>query len=80
MEPFPKDRTKVITQAALQSSVYVLYLVLVFPQVIKGGFFIGGAGGTGVLVARDAKTGDWSQPAFYTIGSVTFGKRQRWSS
>ncbi|HUO76212.1 MAG TPA: lipid-binding SYLF domain-containing protein [Thermodesulfovibrionales bacterium] len=47
--------------------------LLIFPQVIKGGFFLGGSGGTGVLVARDAKTGDWSQPAFYTIGSVTFG-------
>jgi len=47
--------------------------LLIFPQVIKGGFFIGGSGGTGVLVVRNAKTGDWSEPAFYTIGSVTFG-------
>jgi lipid-binding SYLF domain-containing protein len=47
--------------------------LLIFPQVIKGGFFLGGSGGTGVLVVRNAKTGDWSEPAFYTIGSVTFG-------
>jgi lipid-binding SYLF domain-containing protein len=47
--------------------------VLIFPQVIKGGFIWGGSGGTGVLLVRDDKTGDWSQPAFYTIGSVTFG-------
>jgi SH3 domain-containing YSC84-like protein 1 len=47
--------------------------LLIFPQVIKGGFFIGGSGGTGVLVVRDAKTRDWSQPAFYTVGSVSFG-------
>ena len=47
--------------------------LLIFPQVIKGGFFIGGSGGTGVLVVRDARTGDWSQPAFYTVGSVSFG-------
>ena len=47
--------------------------LLIFPQVIKGGFFIGGSGGTGVLVVKDEKTGDWSQPAFYTIGSVSFG-------
>lgn len=47
--------------------------VLIFPQIIKGGFFIGGSGGTGVLVVRDEKTGDWSQPAFYTIGSISLG-------
>ncbi|BDV43002.1 hypothetical protein GURASL_19250 [Geotalea uraniireducens] len=47
--------------------------VLIFPQVIKGGFFIGGSGGSGLLAVRDEKTGDWSQPAFYTIGSVSFG-------
>jgi lipid-binding SYLF domain-containing protein len=47
--------------------------VLIFPQVLKGGFIWGGSGGTGVLVVRDGKTCDWSQPAFYTIGSVTFG-------
>jgi len=47
--------------------------VLIFPQVIKGGFIWGGSGGTGVLLVRDEKTGNWSEPAFYTIGSVTFG-------
>ncbi|HEX8960970.1 MAG TPA: hypothetical protein VF775_05310 [Geobacteraceae bacterium] len=39
---------------------------LIFPQIIKGGFFIGRSGGTGVLVARNQKSGDLSQPAFYT--------------
>ncbi len=47
--------------------------LLIFPQIIKGGFFIGGSGGTGVLVVRDEKSGDWSQPAFYTIGAVSLG-------
>ena len=47
--------------------------VLIFPQVLKGGFIFGGSGGTGVFVVRDPKTGQWSNPAFYTIGSVTFG-------
>ncbi len=47
--------------------------VLIFPQVIKGGFIWGGSGGTGVFLARDPRTGNWSDPAFYTIGSVTFG-------
>ncbi len=47
--------------------------VLIFPQIIKGGFIWGGSGGTGVFLARDPRTGNWSDPAFYTIGSVTFG-------
>ena len=47
--------------------------LLIYPQVLKAGFFLGGSGGTGVLVVRDAKAGGWSQPAFYTIGSVSFG-------
>jgi len=47
--------------------------VMIFPEVIKGGFIWGGSGGTGVLMVRDQRTGSWSEPAFYTIGSVTFG-------
>ena len=47
--------------------------LLIFPQVLKAGYIIGGSGGTGVLVVRDEKSCDWSQPAFYTVGSVTFG-------
>ena len=47
--------------------------LLIYPQVIKAGFIFGGSGGTGVLVVRGEKTCDWSQPAFYTIGSATFG-------
>src|SRR5512143_3437810 len=46
--------------------------LVIFPQVLKAGFFLGGSGGTGVLVVREEK-GEWSQPAFYTIGSVSFG-------
>lgn len=47
--------------------------LLIYPQVLKAGFLIGGSGGTGVLIVKDAKTGDWSNPAFYTIGAVSFG-------
>lgn len=44
---------------------------LVCPRVFKAGFIIGGSGGGCVLVARG--TGGWSSPAFYTIGSGSFG-------
>ena len=47
--------------------------VIIFPQVLKAGFFWGGSGGTGVLLVHDEATGNWSEPAFYTVGSVTFG-------
>ncbi|HXN06525.1 MAG TPA: lipid-binding SYLF domain-containing protein [Nitrospiria bacterium] len=47
--------------------------LLIFPQVLKAGYIIGGSGGTGILVVRDENTGDWSQPAFYTIGSASIG-------
>jgi lipid-binding SYLF domain-containing protein len=47
--------------------------MLIFPQVLKGGFVWGGSGGTGVLLVKDAGTGSWSHPAFYTMGSLTFG-------
>lgn len=46
--------------------------VMVFPGLLKGAFFIGGEGGSGVLLARGAD-GTWSYPAFYTLGSVSFG-------
>jgi len=47
--------------------------LLIIPNLLKGGYIVGGSGGSGVLVVKDAKTGLWSQPAFYTMGSVTFG-------
>lgn len=47
--------------------------ILVVPQLLKAGFIIGGSGGSGVLLARDAKTGEWSPPAFYTMGSGSIG-------
>lgn len=46
--------------------------VLIYPKVLKAGFFLGGSGGTGVLLVRGANN-DWSDPAFYTMGSVSFG-------
>ncbi len=47
--------------------------IIIFPQVLKGGFFIGGSAATGVLLVRNPKTGSWSEPAFYTLASITLG-------
>jgi lipid-binding SYLF domain-containing protein len=46
---------------------------LIIPELLQGAWFIGGSGGRGVLVVKDKDTGDWSQPVFYTIGSLSFG-------
>ncbi len=45
--------------------------VMVIPEQVKGGFILGGSGGSGVALTRTA-TG-WSYPAFITMGSITFG-------
>jgi lipid-binding SYLF domain-containing protein len=49
------------------------YGVLIIPQLLKGGFVVGGSGGSGILLARDVKTSNWRGPAFYSIGSVSLG-------
>jgi lipid-binding SYLF domain-containing protein len=45
--------------------------ILIVPRLYKGGFFVGGEGGEGVMLARTGH--GWSQPAFYAIGSASFG-------
>ncbi len=47
--------------------------LFIVPQFLRGAFIFGGAGGSGVLIVRDDATGKWSQPAFYNIGSASFG-------
>ncbi len=46
--------------------------VLIVPRLIKAGFIFGGEGGSGVLLARGAD-GNWSYPAFYTMGGGSVG-------
>ncbi|MFZ0132073.1 MAG: lipid-binding SYLF domain-containing protein [Desulfobacterales bacterium] len=46
--------------------------LLIIPNLLRGGFILGGSGGRGVLLVRDAK-GQWSPPAYYSLGSVNFG-------
>lgn len=44
---------------------------LICPRVFKAGFILGGSGGGCVLVSRGPS--GWSSPAFYTMGSGSFG-------
>lgn len=47
--------------------------LFIVPQFMRGAFIFGGAGGSGVLLVRDERTGKWGQPVFYNIGSASFG-------
>jgi lipid-binding SYLF domain-containing protein len=46
--------------------------VLIVPNLVKAGFFLGGEGGDGVMLARSGR-GTWTDPAFYTLASASFG-------
>jgi lipid-binding SYLF domain-containing protein len=45
--------------------------VLIVPGLVKGGFMFGAEGGNGVLLRREGER--WSNPAFYTLASGSFG-------
>jgi SH3 domain-containing YSC84-like protein 1 len=47
--------------------------LLIAPTIAKAGFIFGGSGGRAVLVVRDAKTGKWAGPAFYTLATASVG-------
>ena len=44
---------------------------MIAPRIFKAGFFVGGEGGTALLMARGVH--GWSDPAFYTVASASFG-------
>ncbi|MGI9451932.1 MAG: lipid-binding SYLF domain-containing protein, partial [Geminicoccaceae bacterium] len=46
--------------------------VIVYPNIVKAAFLVGGEGGTGVLLGR-GDDGAWSSPAFYTFGAASYG-------
>ena len=46
--------------------------VLIVPALWRAGFFLGGSGGSGVLLAK-GPDGSWSDPAFYGIGGGSVG-------
>jgi lipid-binding SYLF domain-containing protein len=57
----------------LQQNIGRAKAVMIAPQVVKAGFIFGGSGGRSVMLARDAKTGKWAGPAFYTLATASVG-------
>jgi lipid-binding SYLF domain-containing protein len=47
--------------------------VLIYPRVLRGAFIVGASGGNGVLLVKERPTGNWTGPAFYTLGELSFG-------
>jgi lipid-binding SYLF domain-containing protein len=56
----------------VQSVLKKARAVVVCPNIFRAGFIFGGEGGGCVMVAR-AAGGSWSNPAFYSLGSGSFG-------
>jgi lipid-binding SYLF domain-containing protein len=46
--------------------------VVIAPSLLKGAFIVGVSGGNAVAMIREPN-GQWSNPAFYTIGGASFG-------
>ena len=69
LESFMADKN----QSWLMENLNQAKALIIVPSLLKAGFVVGGSGGSGVLIVKDHKTGQWSEPAFYTLGSGTFG-------
>ncbi len=66
---------EMMTQQVSQNPQYMMRRargVMICPRVFKAGFFVGGEGGSCVMLARSGN-GTWSYPTFYDIGSGSFG-------
>jgi len=46
---------------------------IIFLKQYKGGFLIGAKGGTGIILAKNKETGEWSPPAFMATAEGSFG-------
>ena len=47
--------------------------ILIFPTMIKAGFFLGGRHGKGVASIRSKSTGEFGPPTFLTQSGISFG-------
>lgn len=62
---------KMKAESGLDSALQRARGIYVVPQLLRGAFVVGASGGDGVLLLRE--DGEWSNPAFYSLGSVSLG-------
>ena len=67
-----QDLQKIPEQAIPPNLLNSAYAVAVIPNVIKGGFIVGGSYGKGVLLVRQSD-GAWSNPSFVTLANMGIG-------
>ena len=61
------------TGSSLRALVRKAKGVMIYPQVLRGAFLFGGAGGQGVFLVRNGEGNTWAGPAFYALGEASFG-------
>ncbi len=66
------DLQRIPEQAIPPNLLNSAYAVAVIPNVVKGGFFVSGSYGRGVLMVRHPD-GSWSNPALVRLGNVGIG-------
>lgn len=57
----------------LRDNISSAKALFILPQSMRGSFIFGAQGGSGVLLAKNNRTGEWSYPAFYDMSSISFG-------
>lgn len=74
------DRSRVTMQSMMSDNQFPGFIdlatrakaMIIVPNMLRAAFFFGGRGGNAVMLVRGAD-GKWSQPAFYTIGGISWG-------
>ena len=74
------DRSRITFQSMMSDNQYPGLVdlasrakaIIIVPSQLRAAFLIGGRGGNAVMLVRDAQN-TWSQPAFYTLGGLSFG-------
>jgi SH3 domain-containing YSC84-like protein 1 len=69
VEGFTVDRD----MGSLRENAKRAKAIFVVPEALRAAFIFGAQGGSGVLVAREEKTGKWLGPTFHTLGGASFG-------
>jgi lipid-binding SYLF domain-containing protein len=67
-ESFMKDPH----MGTMQEMLKIAKGVFISPQLLRGAFIVGVSGGSGIYINK-TKDGEWSGPAFYTLGGASIG-------
>ncbi len=68
-----EEMTEMPEEGIPASAIKNAYAIAIFPSVIGGGFVFGGKYGQGIVIAKDAKDGNWGAPAVFNIAGASFG-------